>query len=1794
MLPQKKQPWFQLHRPQYDGNQIWRWRGMLAGLLVMVTILWPAATGYAFSPPTAPHYQDGAFPRGPADDNTRSIGTFRIYVAPKFRPLLAGYPGYDSTTFRLQSPRIYDPATKIGRSDPHSDGDAADNGGTVVGTANTLIRDSDFSLVPSGGFNEGPVGTHEVHTEVRELNMTPIGPVHPHCPGIPGTVAVRAGIDAPAQPISPGEVESLNTGTDFPAESFFNVFAEVDLPTFASFPGGTLYNADPLLVINSNLTAFPPQVVYIHANSNAVPMLFRTADPGGAWAANEVFGWLVLAGHGIDLDCNEPADVETFQAIMADQVEMPLAAPAAGSFPGGPADDNTRSLGMFRLFVAEPFRSLMAGYPGYDNTTARLHSPFLYDPNTKIGRSDVHTDGDATDSGGTPVGAAGTMIADSDFSLVPSGDFNEGPAGTREVHTEVRELNMTPIGLTHPNCPGIPGSVAVRAGVDAPAQPFSPGEVESLNTGTDFPAESFFNVFAEVDMPAFAGFPGGTLYNADPLLVINNNLNAFPPQVVYVHANTNAVPMLFRTADPGGAWAANDLFGWLVLAGHGINFDCEKTEDVAQFKAVVDKLPELPLPEHFRCYDVLQEGPVDVTVGLRDQFGSEEVRVREPFVFCNPVEKRHNDQVTPINDPDAHLKFYHIVTQNQDPPRAVLVSNQFGEAQKLRVEKPLYLAVPTQKLSPKQHEFPKSLDHYKCYQASGKSVESGVVLSDQFYTDEVRVLDPVAFCNPTEKRHGDSVTPITQPKTHLTCYALEGPSHADLSVTTVNQFGDAGFVVRNSNLLCVPSTKDKVIEVDEWAATRALVGIQMPDGSLVNVVLSGPTTVEVDLTSLADTSDEAASPGAPDAANGLEEVRTELLSMQLTNGAGLTLRAGTAFGLPASNGQIEEKENKQPNRLDLPGPHAPFCTPPTPADCVGTQANSFFDVLFEVDVPLVGKLYNKEPLRVQAMIDEKPPKTRYIHVITDPIELFTAAGAPTGVFLVSAEHDTRPPLDHFQCYTVAQGEPANATVTLRDQFGTEKANVFDPDTFCNPAAKTHANRVTPIGDEDAHLTFYGIETANQEPPQAVLVGNQFGRDQRLKVGVARYLAVPTQKDPHAAPKNLDHFKCYQAEGQPINASVGLQDQFHMQSAVQILDPQLLCNPVEKEHAGATTPILHPDDHLVCYAIEGSTFDGANVVTHNQFVQGTLSVGAARMLCVPSSKDKVIEVDAFGTTRALVGVRLPNGSLVNVVLSGPATAEVALSSLGDRDSDSLEEVTTELVQMELQGSSPLGTIVLRGGTALGLPASPGQIEEKVNVQSDRLDLPGPHLPFCLPPVPADCQGAQANSYFDVLFELEVPGFGKLHNREPLRLEALIHEKPPKTTYKHVITNPIELFNANNQGTGLFLVTAQHATVPIEVDEFPHTIAVLELDTPQGRQFVRMRGPTTVNVLIDDSTGAAQDTDNNGLEQVETEMVQLDLRGYSSFGRVALQLNESKRSVGMIEERTNNTAGILDVAPFAETGVADSFFDIFVEIQVGDRVLHNETPVHMQSALTRKVPQPLEIFQSPADAQPIELVDANGQATGIRLVRVIHWPNPPIIVPPIVRTRAQLTLQTSQGKETITLEGPVTTNLFLDATCPAHDNDGNGRDEVPTEIVAMSLTGNSPTLGNVTMRLHNNSPSTGQLEEKNNATPGKLDLPPCTTQGTADSFFDIFVELEIPTAASAAGVNAGQSQVLHVATPIHLAATVADQNPLAGKTYSATFDEPLALLDENGNSSGITLVDGANVIGTTGLYLPLIYR
>jgi len=259
---------------------------------------------------------------------------------------------------------------------------------------------------------------------------------------------------------------------------------------------------------------------------------------------------------------------------------------------------------------------------------------------------------------------------------------------------------------------------------------------------------------------------------------------------------------------------------------------------------------------------------------------------------------------------------------------------------------------------------------------------------------------------------------------------------------------------------------------------------------------------------------------------------------------------------------------------------------------------------------------------------------------------------------VAAPPSPPPNLDHFRCYSNT-GHPAGLTALLEDQFDerlekVEEVVVVWPIGFCNPVAKTIPSpgggpgQTTDILDPNAHLTMYEIRetTRQRHVTWKVTVDNQFGR-QTLFATKPVLLGVPTHKvsvegEPTGLgpPVDLNHFKCYQAKGAPLNAAVTLEDQFETTDLL-VVEPVLFCNPVEKTVGTTITEIEDPEAHLTCYNIDLATQIGfttqIHITTNNQFnhiaptPEPFTVVTDERVLCVPSNKAAVLGMPGSFTT-----------------------------------------------------------------------------------------------------------------------------------------------------------------------------------------------------------------------------------------------------------------------------------------------------------------------------------------------------------------------------------------------------------------------------------------------------------------------------------------------------------------------------------------------------------------------------------
>jgi hypothetical protein len=347
--------------------------------------------------------------------------------------------------------------------------------------------------------------------------------------------------------------------------------------------------------------------------------------------------------------------------------------------------------------------------------------------------------------------------------------------GRREIDTEIvaMQLRGTATILPDPNCELPSGPVEVNIYED-PDQT-SGGQVTASTPGIDFPAESFFDVFfqIEVELPdpigeiTIAGGPPGGPAGA-PVRVNNSGINGLPPH--HTPGNTCVNPNCYDVGGP--------------------HLHC----------------PVPPL-DHYKVYNV-DDVDAFVPVTLRDQF------INDPNVvldavdkFANPVQKTVGEglfeRVYEIADPFTHLVWYHFTASAT--ARSVDIHNQFGH-QTLVVRDPTHLlvaAVKNEECADVRQRF-----HFKCYDATGPDPNQIVKLDDQFHHDPnseiVDVGKPVKFCTPVDKNDEG----IENERDHLTCYRIDPQIPLNLDIDFRDQwFGPFPLVVQENEYLCVPTHK---------------------------------------------------------------------------------------------------------------------------------------------------------------------------------------------------------------------------------------------------------------------------------------------------------------------------------------------------------------------------------------------------------------------------------------------------------------------------------------------------------------------------------------------------------------------------------------------------------------------------------------------------------------------------------------------------------------------------------------------------------------------------------------------------------------------------------------------------------------------------------------------------------------------------------------------------------------------------------------------------------------------------
>jgi len=186
---------------------------------------------------------------------------------------------------------------------------------------------------------------------------------------------------------------------------------------------------------------------------------------------------------------------------------------------------------------------------------------------------------------------------------------------------------------------------------------------------------------------------------------------------------------------------------------------------------------------------------------------------------------------------------------------------------------------------------------------------------------------------------------------------------------------------------------------------------------------------------------------------------------------------------------------------------------------------------------------------------------------------------------------------------------------------------------------------------------------------------------------------------------------------------------------------------------------------------------------------------------------------------------------------------------------------------------------------------------------------------------------------------------------------------------------------------FLASSPAVAAVIETDVLTLSLT-FGLTSPFGDEIITVSGPATIIVNFEDSPagsleGNANDDSGNGLEEVSTEIVSMELTGTSTLGGVFMFLSPVNPSAGVMEEVGNATPGVLDVPPFAAAGAADAFFDVFFEMEIGGGLFfRNLSSLVIGGSITHKPPLGNELGNI-LTTDPVELFTPNNEPTAFVL-------------------------------------------------------------------------------------------------------------------------------------------------------------------------------------------------------------------
>lgn len=469
----------------------------------------------------------------------------------------------------------------------------------------------------------------------------------------------------------------------------------------------------------------------------------------------------------------------------------------------------------------------------------------------------------------------------------------------------------------------------------------------------------------------------------------------------------------------------------------------------------------------------------------------------------------------------------------------------------------------------------------------------------------------------------------------------------------------------------------------------------------------------------------------------------------------------------------------------------------------------------------------------------------------------------------------------------------------------------------------------------------------------------------------------------------------------------------------------------------------------------------------------------------------------------------------------------------------DTVPTEILQLELVGVHPaLGEIRVHQSS------TQPSLGELTHVIQD----------------PVTCELLEADSFFDVWIEMELPALGETWKTDrPLHLQRKIHRLPPEDEpYENPFVDPVTLVDIGSGTTrGQILYHLHHADPPFPPRDRDclDTLLSAQLNLPSlgfsgpidasGPTMIQRQSPVSAGTCSGSLMPCARDADCPLGEvcvlftnTIQTEIVQMDLTGAApGLGNFHVGVTPALTSPPLPP-----SLGQASSQSGSSTYAADSFFDVFVDIQLPDLGTSVRTgpsnPVHVDassitgSGIRNTPPDPQSSFQSPAGAVPLFTED--GSPVG-DIQNVVHTVGPPTdweLPPPPGEdcfdswVHLELTIDSPFCQEDLWLPGGFRVLRGTPYDPPPLD----GQEVIDTLMAKLDLRGTSSCIGPLRLGLAPTATSGGSVSS---LAPAEF-FP-------ADSFFDIDFRIE-----------SGLGQ-LTTSGPTHMTTTVNSLPPEAGEIY-----------------------------------------